>query len=146
MIYLDLAKAFDKVDHGLLDHRIKQKRITEKVGLWLYDFLCNRTQTILANDILSEKFDVKSGVPQGTVLGPVLFLLLLDNLGDLDIDSTIKSFADDTKTAEVIKNLTDVEHNQDNLEKIVEWQYQNKMEFNTKKFKLIQVGKNDDLS
>ena len=64
---------------------------------------------MLVNEILSDKFGVISGVPQGAVLG--LFLLLIDNLGDLNIDSTIKSFADDTKTAKVIKNMKDVEHN-----------------------------------
>merc|ERR1712240_905896 len=78
VLFLDFAKAFDKVDLNLLCHHLKERRIWGKMGIWLQNFLHERTQWVVANGTISSPSKILSGVPQGTVLGPVLFLLIID--------------------------------------------------------------------
>ena len=73
MVYLDFAKAFDKVDHGVLLHKIKTLGITGKLGVWLYHFLTHRTHFVRLQGGISHASPVLSGVPQGTVLGSTPF-------------------------------------------------------------------------
>jgi hypothetical protein len=74
-VYLDFSKAFDKVDTGLLCHKLRSMGISGKLGVLLHNFFSHRKQVVLANGTQSRSSDVRSGVPQGTVLGPVLFLM-----------------------------------------------------------------------
>merc|ERR1712240_625104 len=83
-IYLDSAKAFDKADYGIAAHRMKEIGINGKLGIWIYSFLTGRTQEVIANNEISEKVDVKSGVPQGSIMGPVIFLIMIDSITKLD--------------------------------------------------------------
>ena len=96
VIYLDYAKAFDKVDHSILLNKIKAYGISGKLFEWIKQFLCGRTQTVVVDGKKSISMPVISGVPQGTVLGPILFLLYVNDM-DMNIKhSKINSFADDT--------------------------------------------------
>ena len=97
VVYLDFAKAFNKVDHGVLIKKLADMGIMGKLGHWMWNFLQERTQHIVANGSSSKTCPVISGVPQGTVLGPILFLVLLNSLGTKIKYSFISSFADDTK-------------------------------------------------
>ena len=104
--YLDFSKAFDKVDFHILLKKIKSLGIGGKLGRWLYDFLSNRSQTVIVNGIKSKRIFVTSGVPQGSVLGPLLFLILI---GDIDKDvqhSFVSSFADDTRAFKSVFSMS----------------------------------------
>ena len=85
-LYLDFSRAFDKVDHGILLHKIRELNITDKIGTWIAEFLSNRKQFVRFQGHTSKISDVKSSVPQGTVAGPILFLFLM-----LDIDLGVES-------------------------------------------------------
>jgi ribonuclease P/MRP protein subunit RPP40 len=71
-IYLDFSKAFGKVDTGILCHKLRAIGVVGKIGVWLHNFLSDRKQFILVNGYKSNQSNVKSGLPQGTVLGPIL--------------------------------------------------------------------------
>ena len=97
MVYLDFAKAFDKVDHHILLRKLKHFGITKQVGIWLASFLSDRKQFVQIPGGISECGQVSSSVPQGTVLGPVLFLILIADITKNVKFSKISSFADDTR-------------------------------------------------
>ena len=141
-IYLDFSKAFDKVDTGILCHKLRKLGIYGKLGVLLHNFLTNRKQTVLANGIKSTPSDVRSGVPQGTVLGPVLFLILINDIDD-NIQSFTSLFADDTRVARKIECEDDVEQLQFDLDKLYKWQEENNMLINCKKFEVMRYGSNN---
>ena len=142
-IYLDFAKAFDKVDHYILCSKLKKLRIGGKVGMWLHNFLTNRTQQVSANGAISSESSVISGVPQGTVLGPILFVIMISDL-DTNLDKAFASlFADDSRVSSIIKNEHDSINFQSELDSsIYPWARTNKAKFNGDKFEHIHFGKN----
>ena len=136
-IYLDYAKAFDKVDHLILLEKIKAYGIRGKVHSWLTSYLSDRTQTVVINGKKSSPAPVISGVPQGTVLGPVLFLLYINDLNTCVKHSFLSSFADDTRIMKEIKNTTDVDNLQCDLNSTVQWSKENNMKLHTNKFEYL---------
>ena len=107
VIYLDFSKAFDKVNHGLLLKKLKHYGIGGKLLDWIREFLVNRKQIVTVDGIHSEPADVLSGVPQGTVLGPLLFLLYINDLEKFVSTSAVASFADDTRLSASIREEGD---------------------------------------
>ena len=104
-IYLDFSKAFDKVDHGVLLHKLRKLGVYGKIGIWLAKFLSDRYQVVACDGVKSSKAEVISRVPQGTVLGPVLFLVLILDIADNVSEGTrVFSFADDTRASRGIQN------------------------------------------
>jgi len=95
-IYLDFSKAFNKVDHGILLDKLEIIGIKGKIKDWIASFLTDRYQRVTVNGFLSDPMHVKSGVPQGSVIGPLLFLILISDI-DHNIVSHTSSFADDTR-------------------------------------------------
>ena len=94
-VFLDISKAFDKVWHEGLLFKLKQNGISESLLELLGSYLQNRKQRVVINGSYSDYASIESGVPQGSVLGPLLFLVYINDL-ELDIKSNVKFFADDT--------------------------------------------------
>ena len=129
-VFLDIAKAFDKVWHEGLIFKLQRNGVSGKLLKLLKNYLCDRKQRVVLNGFFSEYSTVESGVPQGSVLGPLLFLVFINDL-ESDIKSNIKFFADDTMLFSLVKNpvLSANELNND-LESIRRWAFQWKLEFN----------------
>ena len=140
VIYLDFAKAFDKVDMGITLRKLKKIGINGMLGRWLHCFLTGRYQRVIVNGTKSDPVPVVSGVPQGSVLGPLLFLILI---GDIDQDvatSFISSFADDTRVGHEISSKDDCRLLQQDLQAVFDWANANNMEFNSDKFEHLRYS------
>ena len=144
-VYLDFSKAFDKVDIGILCHKMRDLGIHGALAIWIHNFLTKRKQVVIANGAKSSISEVKSGVPQGTVLGPLLFLIMINDISKDISESFISIFADDTRLTKVINNEEDLESFQEDLEKLYDWAQTNNMAFNGSKFELLRYGYNDEL-
>ena len=129
-VFLDISKAFDKVWHDGLIFKLKQNGICGGLLKMFESYLQNRKQRVVLNGSYSEDSTIESGVPQGSVLGPLLFLIYINDL-EKNIKSNIKIFADDTMLFSIIRdpNLSAADLNHD-LKSISQWAYQWKMEFN----------------
>ena len=95
LILLDFIKAFDKVAHEKLISKLHFYGIQGKILNWVKDFLNSRSKAVVLNGVKSDKIAVSPGVPQGSVLGPILFLIYINDLPD-QVKSMIRLFADDT--------------------------------------------------
>ena len=94
-MYLDFAKAFDKVDHHCLLQKLSDTGIGGKLGRWIHSFLTERKQSVLVNNHFSEDVEVVSGVPQGSVLGPLLFVIMINDIDNTVKQAKVRCFADD---------------------------------------------------
>ena len=144
IFYLDFAKAFDKVPHQRLLEKMKSKGIKGNVYNWISEWLTGRTQAVRVNEAESDPSDVKSGVPQGSVLGPPLFDIFIDDLDECSEEiSLILKFADDTKGFQEIQGPDDRDKLQLALDKLVQWAETWGMKFNVPKCKIMHVGRNN---
>jgi len=141
VFYLDFAKAFDKVPRQRLLLKLRAKGVSGDVYTWIKTWLEGRTQSVRVGKEFSTPGTVDSGVPQGSVLGPPLFDVFIDDLDDEAwlIDLLIK-FADDTKGLQEILGTEDRDKLQQTLDKLVEWARRWGMEFNVPKCKIMHVG------
>ena len=145
VLYLDFAKAFDKVDHHILISKLQNIGIHGKLLAWIKSFLSNRTQRVIVDGVHSEPTKVISGVPQGTVLGPLLFIIFINDIYDAVTSSHIWSFADDTRLTKIIHTKDDQELLQKDLHAVVKWANDNNMALHEQKFELLQHGTRMDL-
>ena len=144
MIFLDFAKAFDKVPHQRLLCKLRAHGIHGKILQWISAWLMNRRQRVCLLGELSGWLDVTSGVPQGSVLGPVLFLIFINDL-DCGIANWILKFADDTKIYGCLKDPIDCDTLQDDLDLLCTWSNEWQMQFNIDKCKVMHIGKKNPL-
>ena len=136
-IYLDYSKAFDKVDHELLTKKLSKYGFPINLVEWVSSFLSNRVQAVIVKGSHSRESPVISGVPQGTVLGPILFLIYVNDLENKICMSSVCFFADDTRISKQIKSLGSKQQLERDLSTVIEWSKENNMELNNQKFELI---------
>lgn len=141
VISMDLKRAFETVDRNRLLKKLYQIGIRGKVWQWLESYLKNRTQKVRFNNKYSKLMAIDHGVPQGSVLGPLLFVLYINDITEVcPIGSNVKLFADDTMiyvtgecSEEINKKMNDVFH------KIENWMNLNKLKLNAEKTKYMIV-------
>ena len=138
LIFLDFAKAFDRVNHQLLILKLRKYGFSGELLNWLVNFLSNRKQRVVIGMHKSFWIDVLSGTPQGSVLAPILFLIFINDMPDL-VDHFCKLFADDSKLIGVIKNSLDRDLLQQDIDKLCKWSNDWSMSFNEDKCKTMVI-------
>ncbi len=144
IIYLDYSKAFDTVPIRRLLKKLHGYGIRGKVWTWIEQFLSNRWMRVGVRGEFSEWTRVTSGVPQGSVLGPILFLLFINDIPE-GIHSLIKLFADDTKVLKKIISENDRDLLQNDLFQLCDWSEKWLLGFNTGKCKCMHSGKQENV-
>ena len=140
--YCDFMKAFDKVPHKRLLHKLKMYNIGGKYRQWLESFLIGRKQTVKINGESSDSRPVTSGIPQGSVMGPVLFVLYINDLPDsLKHNSEVYLYADDTKIFRDIKDDSDSLKLQEDIYEMHAWSEKWLLRFHPDKTKRMRIGK-----
>ena len=137
-ILLDFSKAFDKVCHRKLILKLKHYGICGNIINWIANFLSDRTQCVVVRGSSSKVAAVLSGVPQGTVLGPLLFLAYINDM-PLVTNSNIALFADDSYIYRSINSKEDADKLQHDLDKLVTWEKNWSMKFHPDKCKLLRI-------
>ena len=145
-VFLDFSKAFDKVDHNILLTKIAKHKIKGKVGKWIREFLINRKFTVIANGTMSEQEKVMSGVPQGTVLAAILFIIMIADIDEEVKECVVRCFADDTRVNKKIKEEADKQKLQEALNIIYKWAEENLMIFNENKFEQLTYGETNNVT
>ena len=140
VIHLDFSKAFDNVDHGVLLHKLKDLGITGKLDIWFFQFLTNRTHYVRIPGGISKASPVLSGVPQDTVLGPLLLLIMISGINKGTTSSKLVSFADDTRVYSNIAEADDCDDLQYDLNSIYNWAVHSNMFFDSEKFHYISFS------
>ena len=139
VILLDFAKAFDKVPHSRLLYKLDYYGVRGQTNTWIKGFLSDRKQQVLLEGTHSIPADVLSGVPQGTVLGPLLFLAYINDLPDSLRSSDARLFADDSLLYRTVNGAKDNSLLQEDLAALEEWERIWQMSFNPSKCSVIRV-------
>jgi len=145
VVYLDFQKAFDKVPHRRLIHKLRMHGVAGNVLAWIEDWLTNRRQRVGINGYFSGWRSVVSGVPQGSVLGPQLFIVYINDLEE-ETEGNVSKFADDTKLSGKANCAEDVESLQRDLDRLSDWARVWQMEYNVGKCEVIHFGSKNSRS
>ena len=140
LILLDFSKAFDKVNHLILLYKLQLHGVQGKTLWWIESFLIGRTQCVVLDCDSSTELLVSSGVPQGSVLGPILFLLYINDLPD-NIQSNVRLFADDTAVYLTVQGPEDADILQDDLNVLLECEKARDMELNPSKCQVLHISR-----
>lgn len=138
VVYLDFAKAFDTVPHRRLMLKLQSYGVQGKVLGWIDDFLTQRKQQVRVAGSDSSWTHVKSGIPQGSVLGPILFVCYINDMPE-EVSSHIYMYADDTKLFRCISNKDDYAALQTDLDTVKMWSDKWQLRFNITKCKIMQI-------
>ena len=137
-VIMDFSKAFDKVAHNRLLYKLDRMGIRGEAQEWVKQFLSGRRQRVVVEGVSSETAPVTSGVPQGSVLRPILFLIYINDLPDA-VSSEVRMFADDTIIYRHITTKADFDILQDDLRKLELWEREWQMEFHPGKCNVMSI-------
>ncbi|CAH8546386.1 unnamed protein product [Dicrocoelium dendriticum] len=138
VVYLDFSKAFDRLDHGILICKLQSFGIGDPLLGWITSFLLHRSLEVKVRGSLSHPIQVECGVPQGSVLGPRLFLMYIDDIAALILSNCLL-YADDIKVWRAINTPDDSAILQEDLDKVYAWSVQNQLPFNTEKCRVLHL-------
>lgn len=139
VVYLDFQKAFDKVPHKRLIMKIEALGVPSEIVQWIRDWLTNRRQRVVIKGEYSDWSVVKSGVPQGSVLGPLLFVIYVNDM-DEGLSNKMLKFADDAKVVGKVSTQEGIDDMRRDLVKLNDWSHKWQMTFNIEKCKVMHIG------
>ena len=141
-VYTDFAKAFDSVPHQRLLKKAYALGIRGKLLKWIENFLSDRKQRVIVGNQKSSWQNVTSGIPQGSVLGPILFIIFINDMPD-QVESIMKLFADDAKVFKALESSDDIDILQEDVNKLLSWSHKWQLPLSIPKCKVIHYGKNN---
>lgn len=141
ILYSDFSKAFDRVNHKRLLVKLDRYGLHKNSLAFFHSYLSNRSQYVNFQGQFSQPYNVTSGVPQGSNLGPLLFLLQLDNIKNVIVKSKFSKFADDLRLRKLISSPVDCQDLQDDINNIYAWSLENSLSFNINKCVILTFSR-----
>lgn len=141
VVYLDLQKAFDRVDNDVLLHKLGAAGFVPRLLKLFASYFSGRKQFVKYGSYHSEPYDTRSGVSQGSILGPFFFVIAINDLPDVVSHAAVLLFADDVKLIQVVRSRDDCEALQRDINEILRWSEVNRLTFNPSKCEVMSFGR-----